>query len=78
MSRVTCPFFFSSLFFGQSGEAYRWRVCYQRGLPRLVLLYLENVQCVNYDFSFFVEAVSLKQKYTQTKPNQPEADIAIK
>ena len=31
MSRVT--FFF---FFGQSGEAYLWRVCYQRGLPRLV------------------------------------------
>ena len=23
-------------FFRQSGEAYRWRVCYQRGLPRLV------------------------------------------
>ena len=22
--------------FGQSGEVYRWRVCYQRGLPRLV------------------------------------------
>ena len=23
---------------GQSGEASRWRVCYQRGLPRLVSL----------------------------------------
>ena len=23
-------------FFGQSGEAYWWRVCYERGLPRLV------------------------------------------
>ena len=23
---------------GQSGEASRWRVCYQRGLPRLVFL----------------------------------------
>ena len=37
VSRVTChmPFFF--LFFsGQSGEAYWWRVCYQRGLRRLV------------------------------------------
>ena len=35
--------FFFSFFFGQSGEAYRWRVCYQWGLPRLVyvlLLYL--------------------------------------
>ena len=35
MSRVTCNFFF-----GLSGEVYRWRVCYQRGLPRLVLLKL--------------------------------------
>ena len=34
MSHVTCNFFF--FFFWQSGEAYRWRVCYQRGLPRLV------------------------------------------
>ena len=37
MSRVRCQvslFFF--FFFGQGGEAYRWRVCYQRGLPRLV------------------------------------------
>ena len=24
------------LFLGQSGEASRWRVCYQGGLPRLV------------------------------------------
>ena len=29
---------FFSFFFGQSGEAYRWRVCYQRGLPRLVFI----------------------------------------
>ena len=47
MSRVTCHVscvmchmshvtIFSSSFFGQRGEAYRWRVCYQRGLPRLV------------------------------------------
>ena len=27
---------FFSFFFGQSGKAYRWRVCYQQGLPRLV------------------------------------------
>ena len=25
---------------GQSGEASRWRVCYQRGLPRLVFMLL--------------------------------------
>ena len=40
VSLVTCHMshFFSSLFSGQSGEAYRWRVFYQRGLPRLVFL----------------------------------------
>ena len=40
MSRVTCHMsqFFFYFFFGQSGEAYRWRVCYQRGLPRLVFM----------------------------------------
>ena len=36
MSRVTCKIFFLLIFFGQSGESSRWRVCYQRGLPRLV------------------------------------------
>ena len=40
VSGVTCNFFslfFSSFFFtGQSGGANRWRVCYQRCLPRLV------------------------------------------
>ena len=37
VSRVTCHHFFI-FFFGQSGEVYWWRVCYQRGLPRLVLV----------------------------------------
>ena len=37
LSRVTCHMsLLFSFFFGQSGGAYRWRVCYQRGLPRLV------------------------------------------
>ena len=43
MSRVTmchhvtmCQIFCISFFFGQSGEASQGRVCYQRGLPRLV------------------------------------------
>ena len=31
-------FFFFSSFFVQSGGATRWRVCYQRGLPRLVYI----------------------------------------
>ena len=29
-------YLFFYLFFGKNGEVYRWRVCYQRGLPRLV------------------------------------------
>ena len=38
-SRVTCPFFILFLFnFGQSGEAYWWRVSYQWGLPLFVFL----------------------------------------
>ena len=40
MSHVTCHmshlFIYFIFFFGQSCGAYRWRVCYQRGLPRLV------------------------------------------
>ena len=36
MSRVF--FFLFFLVFFLSGEAYRWRVCYQQGLPRLVRL----------------------------------------
>ena len=43
MSRVTCHIFF---FLGQSGEAYWWRVCYQRGLPRLVYIILFFKKCV--------------------------------
>ena len=43
VSHVTCHMssvtFFFFLFFGQSGEAYRLRVCYQRGLPRLVSIW---------------------------------------
>ena len=47
MSRVTCHvshvtfFFIYFFFFWKSGEDYRWRVCYQRGLPRLVFLLVE-------------------------------------
>ena len=39
VSHVTCHmyFFYFLFFFGQSGEASQGRVCYQRGLPRLVL-----------------------------------------
>ena len=36
MSHVMCHFF--HVFLLQSGEASWWRVCYQRGVPRLVLI----------------------------------------
>ena len=36
--RVKCHMSFFFVFFRQSAEAFRWRVCYQRGLPRLVLI----------------------------------------
>ena len=44
MSRVTI---FSSFFSCQSGGTSRWRVCYQRGLPRLVYLHLTNFIFMN-------------------------------
>ena len=34
--------------FGQSGEAYRWRVCYQRGLPCLVFLFAMQIIALHY------------------------------
>ena len=37
VSPVTCPFFCLKKI-GLSGGASRWRVCYQRGLPRLVFV----------------------------------------
>ena len=44
MSCVTCQFFFKFIYFflGQLSEAYRWRVCYQRGLPRLVFFHVST------------------------------------
>ena len=38
VSRVTFHMSHVTFFFGQSGETYRWWVCYQRGLPRLVYI----------------------------------------
>ena len=35
VSHVTCHM---SFVFGQNGEAFCWRVCYQRALPRLVFV----------------------------------------
>ena len=43
---VTCHMshFLFIFFSGKSGEAYRWRVCYQRGLPHLVLKESQTIQ----------------------------------
>ena len=39
VSHVTCHMsLFFLLFFGKSGDAYWWRVCYKRGLPHLVFI----------------------------------------
>ena len=49
---------------GKSGEASWWRVCYQRGLPRLVLLlYMFKMQVVtsNKNAKEFKLGVSCKQ-----------------
>ena len=52
MSRVTCHNFFWGG--GQSGEASRWRVCYQRGLPCLVFRFFEVVfSCMFFQNLFF-------------------------
>ena len=37
-----------AVFFWQSGEAYRWRVCYQRGLSRLVHEYMHIAHAHTY------------------------------
>ena len=45
VSHVMCHMpilLFIYFFLGQLGEAYRWRVCYQRGLPRLVFFHVST------------------------------------
>ena len=39
----------------QSGEASRWRVCYQRGLPRLVYICVYNFARINLFFRYFAK-----------------------
>ena len=57
MSRVMCHFFF-----GQIGEAYRWRVCYQRGLPRLVHAQ-PPVDIFLFTKCFFLPTIILKKNF---------------
>ena len=47
VSPVTCHVSFKKI--GQSGGASRWRVCYQRGLPRLVF---KAAELLNRYFSY--------------------------
>ena len=73
MSRVTCHVSHVTchmshvtifvLFFGQSGEADRGRVCYQRGLPRLVFLSAAKEKLFFYVIWFFVQYVMYEVLY---------------
>ena len=53
MSHLTCHnfLFLFLFFFGQSGEAYRWRVCYQRGVPCLVFCIGASI-CIGWETLF--------------------------
>ena len=42
---------------GQSGGASRWRVCYQRGLPRLVHI-RTNMICNQFQFEDLITAIN--------------------
>ena len=44
----------SHLFFGQSGEAHWWMVCYQQGLPCLVIHYSMHVMFVNFEIILII------------------------
>ena len=53
MSHVLCHVSFLSSFFGHSGGASRWRVCYQRGTPSSFYCHREKTQ----DFDEFTDTV---------------------
>ena len=62
VSGVTCIFSFFSLFFGQSGGASWWMVCYQPGLPRLVqqrYIYLFYPSHISREYLFQSTVVSI-------------------
>ena len=75
VSGVTCHNFFSFFFFGQSGGTSRWRVCYQRGLPRLVYILLSTkflfskLQCnvVKFREAFSLQPMRGSQPTTKCK-----------
>ena len=53
VSRVSCHISFFSSFFLQSGEASWWRVCYQRGLPRLVFLLQQILNILHFSLDIY-------------------------
>ena len=62
ISCVICTFsHFLLNFFGQSFEASRWRVCYQRGLLRLVFFYHISTKCI---LALVVKSSTLKLKFS--------------
>ena len=76
VSCVTCHmshvifFFFYVKKIGQSGGASRWRVCYQRGLPRLVSKYLVGLTIVIFSDISQISWQSWAQSSTANIPNQ--------
>ena len=64
VSRVTCQvphlllllFLYIAIYIfclGQIGEASRWMVCYEQGLPRLVLPYIRPCRCIYQKNTYF-------------------------
>ena len=80
MSHVTCPVSHVNLFFifflGQSGAAYRWRVCYQRGLPRLVYNLNDFMikKLIRRDIEGLLIEPRQRQQTTMANHNIPQAD----
>ena len=56
VSGVKCQCFLNVFFCCQSGDASRWRVCYQRGLPRQVMFKYDCGQIFN---AFFLAFLSI-------------------
>ena len=75
-------FFFYVKKIGQSGGASWWRVCYQRGLPRLVftLTWFEpeifyQKKCVNYDKSNLLQNSVKAQKTQIVHKKMPKSNV---
>ena len=59
VSCVKCNFFFLLLFPDKDGEAYRWRVCYQRAyIPRLAYKLVDYLKCLSMNVGLALPIVS--------------------